>query len=125
VSLSSDDDTDYTAMRLSMPSCAARVDSDDCHSQSPTVLGIPSLKSEGSDYMLLEAPTSLDATPDVMEVDADLQRGLQWLTNGESPKAMEIPAGASAEDIEREEEAEKARLRVWLSSMCEALDLKV
>ena len=75
--------------------------------------------------MLLEAPTSLDATPDVMEVDADLQRGLQWLTNSESPKAMEIPAGASAEDIEREEEAEKARLRVWLSSMCEALDLKV
>ena len=111
---SSDDDTDYAAL------CSSVSTNDAGDSRWPTVLGTPSLTSQGSASTLVEA-LQIDA-PEAMHLDADLQPGLQWLTNGESPKAMEIPAGATAEDIEREEESEKARLRVWLSSMCQALD---
>mmetsp|Transcript_52139 Transcript_52139/g.124210 ORF Transcript_52139/g.124210 Transcript_52139/m.124210 type:complete len:125 (+) Transcript_52139:190-564(+) len=57
----------------------------------------------------------------MVESPADLARGLQWLSNAEEPREMEIPAGASAEDIRCEEEIEKARLRVWLATMLDVL----
>ena len=76
----------------------------------------------------IDAPT--DAQPAQLQIDgptaptaqqADLARGLQWLSIGENPHAMEIRAGASADEIQREEEIEKARLRAWLATMLDVL----
>jgi len=70
-------------------------------------------KAHSAPKLQIDAPT--DTQP------VDLARGLQWLSIGENPRAIEIPAGASAEDIQCEEEIEKARLRAWLANMLDVL----
>lgn len=111
LSICSDDDVDDMATRETPPTCE-----DDCRSRSPTVLGSPmTLQSEGS-ASTPEIDTPTDAPPADMH-DARLSRGLQWLSNADAPREMERPAGASAADIQCAQEAEKARLRVWLATI--------